>query len=97
MNRDLKDWTTASMPPTYNDVVRAIMLAVWPASEILSITNQSRKYGDIKDVLAGHPTPTVSRADRERILELGPTIADAITCGATSQPDPIFLKPQGVT
>jgi len=51
-----------------NAVVKRIVAAVWPGSVAASALVLSRLYGDVRDVIEDLSVPTVSRADREKIL-----------------------------
>ena len=78
MDRELADWVDEKLPPTFNDVVRSVMLEVWPDAGAKPAYEQSRMYGDIKDIWLGLPTPTRSAKERATVLALKPIPMHAV-------------------
>lgn len=78
MNREMQDWEAKTMPRLSNSVVSLICEAVWPGTSALPAPAQSFRYGAVRDVLDGFPTPVLSQKDRDAIT----TAAKPILAGA---------------
>jgi hypothetical protein len=69
VNPELQSWQNATFPDgkLHNAVVKLIVSAVWPDAGSWTEMKQSRVYGHVRDVIDGHPVPTLSRNERAAI------------------------------
>lgn len=52
----------------HNEVVKLIVEAVWPGTSFLPASLQGYRYGAVRDILGGFPTPTMSQRDRDAVV-----------------------------
>jgi hypothetical protein len=67
VNRDLADWQSKVLPRLHNETVALICEVVWPGTSSLPAPLQAFRYGAVRDVIDGFPTPVLSMKDRDAI------------------------------
>lgn len=79
MNRELHDWESKVMPSRlHNSVVAAICEVVWPGTSTLPAPLQAFRFGSVRDVLDGYPTPVLSQRDRDAITAAAKPILEGM-------------------
>jgi hypothetical protein len=51
-----------------DDRCHDVVVAVWPQARLLHPREMKRLYATVRDVVDNQPIPTMSRAEREKIL-----------------------------